>query len=199
MESDEPLDNLNFIKRDDELDFSKIDKYTTDIDKFTEEFLNYVSKNYNDFKTNQELIKKKLKPYEARDKEWDEYLFDDYLEPKKEENDEEKISVDKAMKHLEDAKRILNEITTIINDTKSLINKRKIGTLQGITRQVIAEHEIEPNENDEVARAVLEQPYNELEYNDIKGGRNKRVIKTKKRKINKKINKKSRKINKYKY
>jgi hypothetical protein len=44
---------------------------------------------------------------------------------------------------------------------------------------------------------VLEQPYNELKH--IKGGKNKRVIKTKKRKTNKKINKKSRKTNKYKY
>jgi hypothetical protein len=35
MEDAEPLDNLDFIKRDNELDFSKIYKYTTDIDKFT--------------------------------------------------------------------------------------------------------------------------------------------------------------------
>jgi len=101
------------------------------------------------------------------------------------------------MKHLEDAKRMLNEITTIIDDTKSIIIKKKVGTLQGITRQVIAKHEIEPDENDVVGRAVLDHDYNELD--NIKGGKNKRVIKTKKRKPNKKINKKSRKTNKYKY
>lgn len=206
-----PLNNFKFIKRDDELDFSNVDKDTTDIDKFTEEFLNYVTKNYNDFKKNQEFLKKNLQSHEARDEDeegygWYPHLIEDYLEPKEEENDEEKISVDKAMKHLEEAKQMLNEITTIIKNTRLLIHKRKVGTLQGLTRQVIAQNEIEPDENNEnyvAARAELDRPYNELEdigeLEHIEGGKNKRVIKTKKRKTNKKINKKSRKTNKYKY
>jgi hypothetical protein len=38
------------------LDFSKIDKNTEDIDKFTEEYLKYITENYNELKKNQELI-----------------------------------------------------------------------------------------------------------------------------------------------
>jgi len=191
----QPLDNLYFINRDEKLDFRKIDINTQDIDKFTEEYLNYVTENYNDFKKNQHLIKERLYPYQIRneDEGWYKYLVDGYLKPKKKENIEEKTSVDKAMKHLEDAKQMLNEITTIIKDTKLLIEKRKVGTLEGITRQVLKENEIEPDENDVAAQSVFAQPYNELER--IKVGKNKRVIKTKKRKTNKK----SRKTNKYKY
>ena len=194
VEDVEPIDNLDFIKREDLLDFRKIDKYTKDIDKFTEEYLNYVIENYNDLKKNQSLINERLYPFQVRDEEqeWYTYLVDEYLEPKKEENNEEKTSVDKAMIHLEYAKQMLNEITTIIEDTRIIIEKKKIGTLEGITRQVIAENDIQPNENDVVAQAVLAQYYNELDH--IKGGKNKRVTKTKKRKTNKK-SKKSRKIN----
>jgi hypothetical protein len=202
---DKSLDDIFFIHRDDKLDFRKI-KNTHDIDKFTEEYLNYVTENYNDFKRNQEIIKKRLLPSQIRneDEGWYDYLVNDYLEPKEIENNEEKISVDKAMKHLEDAKQMLNEITNIIEDTKISINNKKVGTLQGITRQVIAENnnndllkQIKPDKNDVLAQSVLDQDYDELEH--IKGGKNNRLIKTKKRKTNKKIIKKSRKTNKYKY
>jgi len=177
------------------LDFSKIDKNTEDIDKFTEEYLKYITENYNELKKNQELIKKKLYPSQIRDTDegWYEYLFDEYLEPKQEENIEEKTSVDKAIGELKIAKEMLNEIKTIIEDIKISINNKKVGTLQGITRQVVNENNIEPYKNDIIAQEVLNQ-----DYNEPKGGKNKRVIKTKKRKTNKKIIKKSRKTNKYK-
>ena len=131
VEDVEPIDNLYFIKREDVLDFRKIN--TKDIDKFTEEYLNYVIENYNDLKKNQSLINERLYPFQVRDEEqeWYTYLVDEYLEPKKEENNEEKTSVDKAMIHLEYAKQMLNEITTIIEDTRIIIEKKKIGTLEG--------------------------------------------------------------------
>jgi hypothetical protein len=110
---------------------------------------------------------------------------------------EEKTSVDKAIEELKKAKEMLNEITTIIEDIKISINNKKVGTLQGITRQVVNENDIEPDESDILAYSVLDQDYNESKF--IKGGKNKRLIKTKKRKTNKKIIKKSRKTNKYKY
>ena len=77
-----------------------------------------------------------------------------------------------------------------------ILNSSRVGTLQGLARQTIKENNIEPNKDDVVAQAVLEQPYDEradINRNAITGGR--------KRKTNKKrrkIKKKSRK-NKYKY
>lgn len=146
----------------------------TDIDKFTNEYLNYV-------KNNQK-----------------------HLQSQNEKDNEEKTSVNQAMKHLEDAQQKLNLITTIIKDTRQNIHKKLVGTLQGIIRSLIYMNNSNPliqkkiEAHDVLAQAVLEQYYNEHEATN-KGGKNKRVIKTKKRKTNKKIIKKSRKTNKYKY
>lgn len=172
--------NINNI-----LDFRSISENRTDIDKITKEYLNYVNKNQK------------------------------YLQSQNEKNNEEKISVNLAMKHLEDAQKKLNMITTIIKDTRKSLHKKKVGTLEGRIRSLIKINNKNPllkkiKAHDSLAQAVLEQPYDEhavlnkdssSEDDDSykKGGKNKRVIKTKKRKTNKKIIKKSRKTNKYKY
>ena len=182
------------INRNEELNKMKwiIDrpKFTRDIDKFTEEYINYITNNYNNLKKNQSLIKT-ISPSDIRGDDWYDYLFDE-LDKKEQENNEETESVDKAIKDLDNVKKMLNEIRTIIDDTKLFINKYQIGTLQGISRQAVYknENQITP---DEIAQEVINQPYNEIE--DIKGGRKKKIIRTKKKKFNKR---KSKRINKYK-
>jgi uncharacterized protein YydD (DUF2326 family) len=77
-----------------------------------------------------------------------------------------------------------------------ILNSSRVGTLQGLARQTIKENNIEPNKDDVVAQAVLEQPYDEradINRNTITGGR-KRKTNQKRRKKNKKSRK-----NKYKY
>lgn len=77
-----------------------------------------------------------------------------------------------------------------------ILNSSRIGTLQGITRQIIHENDIEPNPDDVGANTVLNQSYDEradIIRNTNKGGR-KRKTNKKTRKTNKKTRK-----NKYKY
>ena len=161
--------------------FSYATLKTTYIDNFTKEYLNYVNNN-----------KKKLLQCQIINEE-----SCDYFNTK---NNEEKESVNLAMKHLEDAQKYLNMITTIIKDTRKNIYKNLVGTLEGRIRSQIYMNNSNPllpkiEAHDVLAQAVLDQPYDEhavLKKDSYKkGGKNKRVMKTKKRKTKKrKTNKK---------
>jgi hypothetical protein len=183
---------MQWLQKHSELNFKHI-IFKRDIDKFTEEYINYITKNYNNLKKNQSLIKT-ISPSEIRGDEWYDYLFEK-LDETEEENNEDIKSVDIAIKHLDNAKNMLNEIKSIIQDIKLNINNKKVGTLQGISRQVIKENEnnIIP---DPIAQNVIDQPYNESEF--INGGKKKKIRRTKKRKMNKRKNKSKRVNKKYK-
>jgi hypothetical protein len=100
----------------------------------------------------------------------------------------------KADKLFQDGFTILDNTKNIDNEIIAELNKSRIGTLQGLTRQTIKEDEIKPAIYDQVAQEVVKQDYKERAdinrlQNENTGGR--------KRKTNKKTNKKSKK-NKYK-
>ena len=98
---------------------------------------------------------------------------------------------------LQDGLTIINNTINIDNEITAELNKSQVGTLQGISRQTIVKNEVKPEEDDVVAQAVLEQPYDEREHinrerayinrNENTGGRRR---KRKTNKKNKKTNKK---------
>jgi len=69
----------------------------------------------------------------------------------------------KADQLFQDGFTIINNTKNIDNEIYTELNKSQIGTLQGLTRQKIKENEIKPAIGDEVAQAVLNQEYNEIE------------------------------------
>jgi hypothetical protein len=118
----------------------------------------------------------------------------------------------KADQLFKDGFTIINNTINIDNEIITELNKSRIGTFQGLARQTVVnemerkkkENEKngiynEPEEDDDVAQAVLEQPYNEREDINRTENRGGRKRKTNKKYIkNIKKYKKSRK-NKYKY
>jgi hypothetical protein len=69
--------------------------------------------------------------------------------------------VEKNIRSLNEIKNILNINLDLINNAKTVVNKKTIGTLEGITRDVIRQRNIVPEEGDIIRTAVLEQPYDE--------------------------------------
>ena len=96
----------------------------------------------------------------------------------------------KGVESEKNSRKIDQEIVAILNSSR-------VGTLQGITRQIIRENNIKHNPGDKVAETVLKQSQSYDERSDIRnlntGGR--------KRKTNKKLEKQIKKTrkNKYKY
>ena len=100
---------------------------------------------------------------------------------------------------LQDGLTIINNTINIDNEITSELNKSQVGTLQGVARQTVVKNEIKPDQDDVVAQAVLEQPYDERadinrNRNENTGGRKRKINKTNKK--SRKTNKKSRKTNK---
>jgi len=61
---------------------------------------------------------------------------------------------------LKDSIQILENCNDTLQKFKEIVNKKKVGTLEGITRQQIREEHITMPES-EALTSVLEQPYNE--------------------------------------
>jgi hypothetical protein len=166
--------------------------------------------------------KKKLEEYQSKAIDHLRSNYKDFMN----ENDRNKSTLNRAIGAMETLKskadKLFQDGFTIINDTINIdneiiteLNKSRIGTFQGISRQTVINEierkkkEREENEkngiynepeqdNDDVAQVVLEQPYDEradINRKENTGGR-KRKRKTNKKNIKK--YKKSRK-NKYKY
>jgi hypothetical protein len=84
-----------------------------------------------------------------------------------------------------------NESRNIDKEIINILNSSRIGTFQGINRQVIKDNEIVPKQDDVVAQAVLEQPYDERvdiirNQNENIGGRKRKKTFKKRRLTNKK-------------
>ena len=108
----------------------------------------------------------------------------------------------KNMDILQEQQKIIDNINIIYDKMIEILNRNKKGTLQGrmrqTIRQTIAENNMLPNEDDEIAKNVLEQDYDEHEHmerdrnNNIGGKKRRRKTKTHKKIKNK--NKKSRRF-----
>jgi hypothetical protein len=68
--------------------------------------------------------------------------------------------VDKCILLLNNLKTRMNEDIDLLKDTQAFLNNVKIGTLEGLTRDIIKKHKIVPE--DEFAQTLLKQPYNEI-------------------------------------
>jgi hypothetical protein len=71
--------------------------------------------------------------------------------------------LNECVKELNECKSIMGEINKILQVFKPVYNSATIGTLQGLTREAIKQHEIEPDDDDGAVEFVLEQNYHELE------------------------------------
>jgi len=93
--------------------------------------------------------------------------------------------VEKIMKELEECKSLLIENEKMIEDKIIVLNKAKIGTLEGLSREAINKNKTPLDEHGET---VIEQLYNELvEINSRAGGKNSsKRNKTKRKKYTKK-------------
>lgn len=141
---------------------------------YTEKYAVKRRNTYDELKKLENEIKNE-NPEEIR-KNFDKYW--DIVNNKDIEINERKEEVEEAINNLEDGKELLEKISILIQNIKNIMNSYQIGTLQGLSRQAIKENNIVPNENDEVAQNVLNQPYNELEdinrNNSNVGGRKSR-------------------------
>jgi hypothetical protein len=77
--------------------------------------------------------------------------------------------VEKIIKELEECKSLLIENEKMIEDKIIVLNKAKIGTLEGLSREAINKNKIPLDEH---AQTVMEQPYNELAEINRAGGKN---------------------------
>ena len=70
--------------------------------------------------------------------------------------------LNECVKELNDCKSIMGEINKVLQVFKPVYNSATIGTLQGLTREAIKQHKIEPDDDDRAAKFVVEQNYDEL-------------------------------------
>lgn len=138
-----------------------------DLTEDTDQYVVDIRKSYDELI----LIENQIKTMDPSDvrQNYDKYW--DIVNEKEIEYNEEKEHLDVAINNLEDGKELVDKISEIIQNIKTIINSLRVGTLQGITRQTIKENNIIPEPNDEIAKTILDQPYNELEdINRNKGG-----------------------------
>ena len=81
---------------------------------------------------------------------------------------------------LETIETLTSQHTDILNEVLRELNKKQIGTLEGLARDAIARGRIRPQEGDIIARSVLEQHYDELEAMN-RGGKTKKKTRKNKR------------------
>jgi hypothetical protein len=174
--NNQQLDNIYFKKRDDFFDFRYINVNT-------KEYLDYVTYNYNNLKTNQELIENFLLPSQLKDENqnWYSYLVDEYLNPKLTENNEEQTRVQNAMENLKLTNEMLNEIKTIIENTQNSIEKKKANI--SFTQKL-------KNKVNQCRKHNNENEGGDNKVKNTEGGKNTKVKKTNKRKTNTKLLKK---------
>ena len=116
--------------------------------------------------------------------------FMNLIDDKKQEMNDAENVLNTSIENLNSGKEKINEINKLLEDIVLLSNKLKIGTLQGLTKQVVETNKIKAN--NEIEKNVLENTkiYDELNDIHIGGG-------LWKRRTNKKnIYKKSRKSKK---
>jgi hypothetical protein len=125
--------------------------------------------------------------------------FDIYwniVNSKSEEINDALEDIDESINNLEDSKELVVKIKDVNDKVKQTMNSFRVGTLQGISRQMVKENNIVPNENDEIGVNAVNQlePYNELEdinrTNNIGGRKSRKRGKGKKRKSIKRGNSK---------
>jgi len=117
------------------------------------------------------------------------------IDSKKQEINEAENILNMSIKNLNIGKEKVNEVNKLLENMELISNKFKVGTLQGLSNQVVKLNNIKAN--NEIEENVLENVklYNELENIHIGGGRHKR--RTNKKKYIYKKNKKSKKYRKY--
>ena len=106
---------------------------------------------------------------------------------KQQEINEAHEEVDAVIQEFEECHVLYGEMYNVIEDIKLIVNRRRMGTLEGMSRQTITESGIVPDNF--LQAEVLDQPYNEIS----RGGR--RGVSTTKRKnrVNKKTKTKTKK------
>ena len=111
---------------------------------------------------------------------------------KQQEINEAHEEVDAVIQEFEECHVLYGEMYNVIEDIKLIVNRRRMGTLEGMSRQTITESGIVPDNF--LQAEVLDQRYNEIS----RGGR--RGVSTTKRKnrVNKKTKKKKKKKKKKK-
>jgi hypothetical protein len=99
--------------------------------------------------------------------------------------------VEKIMKELEECKSLLIENEKMIEDKIIVLNKAKIGTLEGLSREAINKNKIPLDEH---AQTVMEQPYNELAEIGGKNSSKRNKTKRKTHKVKKSNKSKNRRL-----
>jgi hypothetical protein len=98
------------------------------------------------------------------------------------------------IKGLKECIELLNKLKSEFDKTASVINKKRVGTLEGKTRDRVESHP--PKEITEIAKVIVDQPYDELEaINRLNGGKKYNKRNTKANKRNTKSNKRNTKSN----
>jgi hypothetical protein len=67
-----------------------------------------------------------------------------------------------CVKELEECKSIIGQINANLQEIKPVYNTATMGTLQGLTREILEKHNIKPDKNDIGANFVLELDHDEL-------------------------------------
>jgi hypothetical protein len=67
-----------------------------------------------------------------------------------------------CVKELEECKSIIGQINANLQEIKPTYNTATMGTLQGLTREILEKHNIKPDKNDIGANFVLELEHDEL-------------------------------------
>ena len=94
--------------------------------------------------------------------------------------------IDENIQNLNNLRNVITRQNDLVNEVTSFVNNQTIGTLEGITRDAIAKHKIQPP--NEIYESILEQPYSEsTAMTRNRGGKKKQKQKT--RKLRKKHNK----------
>lgn len=95
-------------------------------------------------------------------------------------------TINKCMDHLQESKKIIERLLRMLDNRIEQINNQKIGTLEGITREMIAQKNIKPVSFE--AEEIVAQPYQESDHIKSKGGKKKNA--THKKKVRKQMPKK---------
>jgi superoxide dismutase len=93
---------------------------------------------------------------------------------------------DMIIQNMNKIKNLIDVNTEINSNAMRIVNKKKVGTLEGLSREAVSKYRIPVT--DEVAREVVNQPYDETEVvKKQTGGKRKKSNTRKKRNTRKKI------------
>jgi hypothetical protein len=137
-----------------------------------------------------EKLKKFKKNYDNIPKNKIRQNYDYYWEmaiAKDEEINDAQDELNNCIHQFTECKIILKNMYAIIQQIKLTLNRGQIGTLEGRSRQVITDSGINPDPENVLQAAVLDQQYDEL--NEPTGG-GKGVSKKRKNRVNNKTNRK---------